>query len=59
MPIDEPVTYDARETSREGRKSQVELTVHTAGAPPDAPPLIEAAGLFVIVTAEQLGSGNG
>ncbi len=59
VPIDEPVTYDARETSREGRKSQVELTVHTAGAPPDAPPLIEAAGLFVIVTAEQLGSGNG
>lgn len=59
VPIDEPVTYDARETSREGRKSQVELTVRAANAPPDTPPLIEATGLFVIVTAEQLGSGNG
>lgn len=59
VPIDEPVTYVARETSREGRKSQVKLTVRAADAPPNTPPLIEATGLFVIATAEQLASGTG
>jgi len=58
VPIDEPVTYDARETSREGRKSQVELTVRAADAPPNTPPLIEATGLFVLVTPEQLAPGT-
>ena len=54
VPIDEPVIFDGRETRREGRKSSVELTVRAAAAPPDAAALIEAAGLFVIVTADQL-----
>lgn len=54
VPIDEPVIYAARESRREGRKSHVELTVRAEAAAPDAPPLIEAAGLFVIVPAEQL-----
>ncbi|WP_423921032.1 PaaI family thioesterase [Candidatus Poriferisodalis sp.] len=56
VPIDEPVIYDAREIRRDGRKSHVELAVRAGNAPPDALPLIEAAGLFVIVTADQLGS---
>ena len=47
------MTFEGRETRREGRKSHVELTVRTGDAP-DAPSLIEATGLFVIVTAEQL-----
>lgn len=54
VPIDERVIYEASEARREGRKSHVALTVHSAAASPDAPPLIEAAGLFVIVPAEQL-----
>lgn len=54
VPIDEPVIFDGRETRREGRKSHVSLTVQAADAPAGAPPLIEAAGLFVIVTADQL-----
>ncbi|WP_419911103.1 PaaI family thioesterase [Candidatus Poriferisodalis sp.] len=54
VPIDEPVIFDGRETRREGRKSSVELTVRAAAAPPDSAALIEAAGLFVIVTADQL-----
>ena len=54
VPIDEPVAFTGRETRREGRKSHVELTVRAANAPAGSPPLIEAAGLFVIVTAEQL-----
>ena len=58
VPIDEPVIYDARETRRDGRKSHVELAVRAADAAPDAPPLIEATGLFVIVTADQLSSNS-
>ena len=54
VPIDEPVIFDGRETRREGRKSHVELKVRAGDAPADAPPLIEATGLFVIVTADQL-----
>ena len=54
VPIDEPVVFAGRETRREGRKSHVELTVRAANEPASASPLIEAAGLFVIVTAEQL-----
>lgn len=54
VPIDEAVVYEAREISRQGRKSRVELTVRAADASPDAPPLIEAAGLFVIVAPDQL-----
>ena len=54
VPIDEPVIFAGRETRREGRKSHVELAVRAASAAPDAPPLIEATGLFVIVTADQL-----
>ncbi len=54
VPIDEPVVFSGRETRREGRKSHVELTVHAASAAPGAPPLIEATGLFVIVTADRL-----
>ncbi|WP_420608850.1 hotdog domain-containing protein [Candidatus Poriferisodalis sp.] len=54
VPIDEPVIFAGRETRREGRKSHVELAVRAASAAPDAPPLIEANGLFVIVTADQL-----
>ena len=54
VPIDEPVIFTGRETRREGRKSHVELTVRAGDAPPDAPPLIEATGLFVIVPPDQL-----
>ena len=54
VPIDEPVIFDGRETRREGRKSHVSLTVQAADVPDGAPPLIEAAGLFVIVAEDQL-----
>ena len=54
VPIDEPVIFDGRQARREGRKSHVSLTVQAADAPGGTPPLIEAAGLFVIVTADQL-----
>lgn len=54
VPIDEPVIFSAHETQREGRKSHVELAVSVVGEAPDASPLIEATGLFVIVTADQL-----
>ena len=54
VPIDAPVIFDGRETRREGRKSHVSLTVQAADALAGASPLIEAAGLFVIVTADQL-----
>lgn len=53
VPIDEPVIFEGRETRREGRKSHVELTVR-AGDASEAPALIEATGLFVIVAADQL-----
>ena len=54
VPIDEPVIFSGREIRREGRKSHVALSVRAASATPDAPPLIEATGLFVIVTADRL-----
>ena len=54
VPIDEPVIFTGREIRREGRKSHVELTVRAGNTPDSAPPLIEAAGLFVIVPPDQL-----
>ena len=58
VPIDEPVVFEAHETRRNGRKCHVGLTVRPADAAADAAPLIEASGLFVIVTAEQLASDS-
>lgn len=55
VPIDEPVIYEAHQSRRDGRKSHVELSVRSADAAPDSAALIEAVGLFVIVTADQLG----
>ena len=57
VPVDEPVWFEAWESTREGRKLSVELQVRPGddeGPDDDAEPLITASGLFVLLPPDRV-----